>query len=138
MDRPARAGPGRDIHSADRIVLEWQNVRIGDEIRLAPQVALTVALVERGKSLVLRGGVPTGAASPPYDFTWAFVVNDKPDGTTRLVVRERYAYTRPWAQFLVEPVEAASFVMTQKMLRGIRDRVECPAAVSQEAGPDRS
>src|SRR6266581_5299442 len=43
---------GCDIHSADRIVLEWQDVRIGDEIRLAPQVALTVALLKRGKSLV--------------------------------------------------------------------------------------
>ena len=106
--------------------------------RLAPQVALAVALVERGRSLVLRGGVPMGATSPPYDFTWAFVVNDEPDGTTRLVVRERYAYTWPWAQFLVEPVEAVSFVMTQKMLRGIRDRAECSAALSQEAWPDQS
>jgi hypothetical protein len=129
---------GCDIHSADRVVLEWQDPGVGDQIRLAPQVALAVALVERGKSLVLRGGVPTGAASPPYDFTWAFVVNDEPDGTTRLVVRERYAYTRPWAQFLVEPVEAVSFVMTQKMLRGIRDRAECSAALSQEAWPDQS
>jgi hypothetical protein len=34
------------------------------------------------------------------------------------------AYTRPWARFLVEPAEAVSFVMSQKMLRGIRDRAE--------------
>jgi len=80
VDRPARAGPGRDIHSADRIVLEWQNVRIGDEIRLAPQVALTVALLERGKSLVLRGGVRMGNTLPPYDFTWAFALKDEPGG----------------------------------------------------------
>jgi hypothetical protein len=39
-------------------------------------------------------------------------------------VRERYAYTRRWAQLLVEPIEVASFVMTQKMLRGIRVRAE--------------
>ena len=115
---------GCDIHSADRIVLEWQDIRIGDEIRLAPQVALTVALLERGKSLVLRGGVPMGNTLPPYDFTWAFALKDEPGGVTRLLVRERYAYTRPWAQALVEPVEAVSFVMSQKMLRGIRDRAE--------------
>jgi hypothetical protein len=36
----------------------------------------------------------------------------------------RCAYTRPWARFLVEPVEAVSFVMSEKMLRGIRDRAE--------------
>jgi hypothetical protein len=115
---------GCDIHSADTIVPEWQDLRIGDQIRLAPQVALTVALLERGKSLVLRGGVPMRNTAPPYDFTWAFVLKDEPGGVTRLLVRERYAYTRPWARALVEPVEAVSFVMSQKMLRGIRDRAE--------------
>jgi hypothetical protein len=60
----------------------------------------------------------------PYDFTWAFVVEDRPDGSTRLVVRERYAYTRRWARLLVEPVAVVSFLMSQKMLRGIRDRAE--------------
>jgi hypothetical protein len=61
---------------------------------------------------------------PPYDFTWAWVLRDQPDGTTRLLLRERYRYTRPWARLLVEPVEAVSFVMSQKTLRGIRDRAE--------------
>ena len=113
---------GCDIHSANRIVREWQDVRIGDQIRLAPQVALTVAMLEQGRSLVLRGGVPMGNTPPPYDFTWAFVLKDEPGGMTRLLVRERYAYTRPWAGALVEPVGALSFVMSQKMLRGIRVR----------------
>ena len=115
---------GCDIHSADRIVPEWQQVGLGDQIRLAPQVALTVALVEQGKSLVLRGSVPMGDASPPYDFTWAFVLKDEPGEAARLLVRERYAFLRPSARILVEPVEAVSFVMSQKMLRGIRDRAE--------------
>jgi hypothetical protein len=65
-----------------------------------------------------------GTTAPPYDFTWAFVLRQQPDGTTRLLVRERYAYTRRWARLLVEPVELVSFVMTRKMLRGIRDRAE--------------
>jgi len=115
---------GCDIHSADRIVAEWQDIKIGDEIKLAPAVGLEVAGLEPGRSLVLRGGVPMGNTPPPYDFTWAWVLRDEPDGTARLLVRERYAYTRPWARFLVEPVEAVSFVMSQKMLRGIRDRAE--------------
>ncbi len=65
-----------------------------------------------------------GTVPPPYDTTWAFVVRERPDGTTRLLVRERYAYTKRWAGFLVEPVAAVAFVMTQRMLRGIRDRAE--------------
>jgi len=115
---------GCDIHSADRIVAEWQDIKIGDEIKLAPAVGLEVTALEPGRSLVLRGGVPMGNTPPPYDFTWAWVLRDEPGGTARLLVRERYAYTRPWARFLVEPVEAVSFVMTDKMLRGIRDRAE--------------
>jgi len=119
---------GCDIHSAARIVPEWQQIGVGDEVRLAPEVGLVVASLERGRSLVLRGGIPMGNIAPPYDFTWAFVLRDEPDGTTRLLVRERYAYTRPWARLLVEPAEAVSFLMSQKMLRGIKDRAERTAA----------
>jgi hypothetical protein len=113
-----------DIHSANRIVSEWQRIGAGDEVRFAPEVGLVVAAVERDRSLVLRGGIPLGDTAPPYDFTWAFALRDQPDGSTRLLVRERYAYKRQWARLLVEPTEAASFVMSQKMLRGIRDRAE--------------
>ena len=129
---------GCDIHSADRIVPEWQDVGVGDEVRLAPQVGLVVAMLERGRSLVLRGGIPMGNTAPPYDFTWAFVLRDEPDETTRLLVRERYAYTRPWARLIVEPAEAVSFVMSQKMLRGIKDRAERTAAPSLDPSPTRN
>ena len=87
-------------------------------------MGLAVALVEPGRALVLRGGVPMGATPPPYDFTWAFVLREQPEGTTRLLVRERYAYTQRWASWLVEPVAVVAFVMSQRMLRGIRDRAE--------------
>jgi hypothetical protein len=123
---------GCDIHSADQIAPGWQGLEVGDQISLAPQVALGVALLERGRSLVLRGGAPMGDTPPPYDFTWAFVLQEGLPGTTRLLVRERYAYTQPWARLLVEPVETVSFVMSQKMLRGIRDRAERPAAATWE------
>ena len=115
---------GCEIHSADRVVPEWQDLKVGDQVNLAPEVGLGVAGVEPGRALVLRGGVPMGTVPPPYDFTWAFVVREQPDGTTRLLVRERYAYTQRWAPWLVEPVAVVAFVMTQRMLRGIRDRAE--------------
>jgi hypothetical protein len=116
---------GCDMHSTDRIVEEWQDVRVGDRFRLHPDVALTVAHVQPGRALVVCGAIPLGEAiAPPFDFSWAFVLTERNDGTTRLLVRERYRYTRRWAPLLVEPVQAISFVMTQKMLRGIRDRSE--------------
>jgi hypothetical protein len=86
--------------------------------------------VEQGRSLVLRGGIPMGKRAAPYDFTWAFTLREEPDETTRLLVRERYMYTRAWARLIVEPTELLSFAMSQKMLRGIRDRAERTAAAS--------
>jgi hypothetical protein len=115
---------GCDIHSAGRVVPEWQSIVVGDAVRLHPEVGLVVAVVEPGRALVLRGGVPIGRIPPPYDFTWAFVLRDQADGTTRLVVRERYGYSRWWARLLVEPTELISFVMSQRMLRGVMERAE--------------
>jgi hypothetical protein len=115
---------GCDIHSAERVVPEWQSIDVGDAVHLHPEVGLIVAVVEPGRALVLRGGVPMGRTPPPYDFTWAFVLRDQADGTTRLVVRERYGYSRRWACLLVEPAELISFVMSQRMLRGIKQRAE--------------
>jgi hypothetical protein len=115
---------GCDIHSADRIVPEWQSIAVGDEVRLHPEIGLRVALLDSGVALVLRGGIPMGSVSPPYDFTWAFIVRAQGGGTTRLVVRERYEYTRWWSSLLVEPVQLVSFIMSQRMLRGIKQRAQ--------------
>ncbi len=122
---------GCDIHSAEEVVEAWQSPQVGDPVNLAPPVALTVAAVQPGHALVLQGAVPVAGAAPmPYDFVWAFVVVPGPDGASRLVVRERYAYRTRWAGPMVEAVEWVSFLMSQRMLRGIRDRAErvAPAA----------
>jgi hypothetical protein len=114
---------GFDIHSSDRVVPEWQEVKVGDEVRLAPKVGLKAVIVESGRALVLQGSLPI-ARRPPFESTWAFVLCKQPDGTTRLLSRERYGYKRWWAALVVEPTQAASFVMSRKMLLGIRDRAE--------------
>ena len=101
---------------------------VTDEVLLGPEFGYDVALLERGRSLVLRGGFPLVNVAAPYDATWAFVLRPETDQATRLLVRERYAYKRPWAPLIVEPTEALSFVMSQKMLRGIKARAERPIA----------
>ena len=123
---------GCDIHSAERIVPAWQSIDVGDEVNLHPEVGLIVAVVRPGRALVLRGGVPVGRTPAPYDFTWAFVLRDQADGKTRLVVRERYGYGRRWAALLVEATELISFVMSQRMLRGIKERAERAALSAPE------
>jgi hypothetical protein len=148
VDRPAGAGAGRVLQlrrprkpfrrqhpqrgSHRARVAERRGRRRG---QAAPEVGLVVARLERGRSLVLRGGVPTGHASPPYDFKWAYALRDGPDETTRLLVRERYAYSQPWARLLLEPVQVISFVMSRKMLRGIKERAERTAARHEISSP---
>lgn len=114
---------GLGIHSADRIEPAWQDLAVGDEVLLAPGAPLQVAVADPGRALVLRSP-QGGGPGAPYDFTWAFVLQAAPDRTTRLVVRERYAYRSGWSALVVEPVSLVSFVMSQRMLRGIRDRAE--------------
>ena len=75
-------------------------------------------------AVAVTGATTSPVGAPPYDFTWAFVLRRGRDGGTRLLVRERYGYTRRTAALLVEPVAVVSFLMTQKMLRGLRDRAE--------------
>ncbi|MGR2752050.1 SRPBCC family protein [Agromyces arachidis] len=121
---------GCDIRSADVLLPEARIRGVGETVRLHPQVALDVVAFAEDDHLVLRGGVgPDGRTEgAPYDFTWAFVLVDAPGDATRLVVRERYGYLEPWAAALVEPVQLVSFFMSERMLRGIRDRAEGVAA----------
>jgi hypothetical protein len=115
---------GCDIHSANAINPEWQHLEVGDAVRLAAELALTVAAAEAPRTLVLRGGVLPGALTAPYDFTWTFDLTAVSATTTRLVVRERYRYLTWWVGLVIEPVTVLSFLMSQRMLRGIRDRAE--------------
>ena len=42
---------GCDIHSADRVVPEWQDIKVGDQVKLHPEVGLGVAVVEQAARL---------------------------------------------------------------------------------------
>jgi hypothetical protein len=127
---------GCDVHSALQINPDWQRLDVGDAVRLAPEFALAVAVVKPPRTLVLQGGLLPGGAVAPYDFTWTFDLTPLAGGTTRLVVRERYAYRRLWTALMVEPLTLVSFLMSQRMLRGIRERTEqCARDYQMERQP---
>jgi hypothetical protein len=115
---------GCDIHSADTVNPDWQHLEVGDTVRLAPEFALTVAIIEAPRTLVLQGGFLPGLATAPYDFTWTFDLSPVSPTETRLLVRERYSYLQWWARLIIEPVSVISFVMSHRMLHGLRDRAE--------------
>jgi hypothetical protein len=124
-----------DIHSADRIHPEWQELRSGaDYVALDPQhvMKMTIAVLDVPHAFVLRTGAPGEPPQPPGDFfkgeiagTWAFVVRPLGDGS-RLLVRWRSAWRRTSASRLAAPLllEPLHFLMERGMLHGIKARAE--------------
>lgn len=127
---------GCQIQDPGTIEPAWQHVEVGDPFLLHPDVALEVAVVRPGEALVLRGVEETGTDRPVrYGYTWAFVLQDRPDGSSRLLVRERYlAEGGPGLRLAFEALTAISFVMTQKTLREIKRRVESARGYSGVVG----
>lgn len=123
---------GLGIHSADRIVPEWQHREVGDLVHADAKGSggWYVMDVRPNEALVLKvanvaAGRPVERTEPPWwEFLWTFALQPGPNGTTRLLVRERTAYGRRVTQLVMAPVGFVSFVMTRPMLRGIKDRAE--------------
>jgi hypothetical protein len=125
---------GLEIHSADRIVPEYQELRVGDTIPLAPDAfGLPVAILEPEQAMVLHGDtrLPGGAMPPlkPGEYlaaSWGFYLIGQADGATRLVERWRADYTPTVmnAVFYRAFLEPGAFLMQRKMLLGIKGRAE--------------
>ncbi|MFC6940655.1 hypothetical protein ACFQE8_11870 [Salinirubellus sp. GCM10025818] len=122
---PAENLVGLDIHNADRIVPEWQDLDVGDTVRLGradrfPDATLEVAAFDPEASLVLR--TPD---DPPW-WVWAFVLEPIDEATTRLLVRSRIRLPENPVVHVASLValDPVSSLMTYGMLRGIRRRAE--------------
>ncbi len=127
---------GLDIHSSDRVVSEWQQRSVGDLVyaNAAGTSGWYVVHVVPNEALVLKmADVPAGRPARRdgqlrWEFLWTFVLEDSGSGTSRLLVRERVAFASGVTQLLMAPFGFVSFVMTQKMLRGIKERAEATRA----------
>ncbi|MCX6498839.1 MAG: SRPBCC family protein [Arthrobacter sp.] len=137
---------GLGMHSADRILPEFQQLAVGDVIPLSPSGGIPVRRLEPGAVLALGGALNprTGlvteqaagdgrpAAGPRLEIGWTFVLQPVGAGGTRLLSRTRYDYSPLLLgiplRVLLEPVQ---FVMERRMLLGIRDRVERRQSSSQ-------
>lgn len=117
---------GCDIHSLDHIEPELQHLAPGDEIRMGREgyPFYRVASVEPERALVMQAGDPR--TKEPASGSWTFVLQERPDGTTRLISRQRVDYVPGVATFLLWRVftEPLSFVMEQRMLRTLKERAE--------------
>jgi hypothetical protein len=109
---------GLNMHSADRVLPEFQRPRIGDTIGYGPN-QMRVERVEPEHVLAWR--------SEDGNWVWTFVLEER-DGSTRLISRNRFRLPTLAARVGMIPMEPASLLMERKMLRGIKERAERLAA----------
>jgi hypothetical protein len=111
---------GFDIHTADRILPEFQELAIGDPICMSKDFCPSrVTVLEPERWLSWQAEDETGA--PVWTFTFGLFPVD--DSHTRLIVRESFdnAFMPPAAVFTLEIPDA---VMELKALDTVKNRAE--------------
>jgi hypothetical protein len=107
------------IVNADRIHEEWQNLRVGDEVKMCPNEPAPppyiVAQIHPNQALVL-GHQENGK----WVDLWQFVLTPQVDGSTRLILRTRTMMTGGFWNIIHPGV----YIMERGMLHGIKERAE--------------
>ena len=108
-----------DRPSATRILPEFQNLAVGDRIPLGRGPSWPVAVIEPNRALVLDmrnlGGI---------DWVWQFGLYQVDETQTRLVSRSRVRARTVWTRLLTYAIEPPGFLMTRRMLLGLKERAE--------------
>ena len=109
---------GLNMHSADRVLPDYQHPRVGDGFGFGPN-RMSFAVVEPERVLAIR--------SADGNWVWTFVLEEH-DGKTRLISRNRFRLPTLKDRIGMIPMEPGSLVMERKMLQGIKRRAERLAA----------
>jgi hypothetical protein len=110
---------GLDMHSADEILPQFQDLAVGDVLPLGPDgPGMRVEICRPGRTLVFRSA----------DGAWVWIFELRPDGGgTRLISRNRISppgagrLSRLAYDIVMAP---GSLVMERRMLLGIKERAE--------------
>jgi hypothetical protein len=109
---------GLDMHSADRVLPEFQDPQIGEGFGYGAN-RMSFAIIEPEQVLATR--------SADGNWVWTFVLEDR-GGATRLISRNRFRLPRLRDRIGMIPMEPGSLVMERAMLRGIKRRAEALVA----------
>jgi len=105
---------GLNMHSADRVLPEFQHPQAGDTIGYGSN-RMRLERVEPQHVLAWR--------SEDGNWVWSFVLAER-DGKTRLISRNRFRLPTLMARIGMVPMEPGSLLMERKMLLGIKQRAE--------------
>jgi len=117
-----------DRASADRVLPQYQHLSPGDTIPIGHGPAIPVRAVGPGQVLVL------GGTSDEFEWIWQFALHPLGGNRTRLVSRNsaRVPPSFGWRLFMWG-LKPAAFLMTRRMLLGIKQRAERLEAESSMA-----
>jgi hypothetical protein len=113
-----------DRPSATRILPEFQHLAVGDRIPLGRGPSWPVAALEPNHALVLDMRNMGG-----FDWVWQFGLYSIDDKRTQLVSRSRVRTQTAWARLATYAIEPAGFIMTRRMLLGLKQRAEAMRAM---------
>jgi hypothetical protein len=120
-----------DGPSAERILPKCQRLDAGDVIPIGRGPGFPVAAIEPRRTLVL------GGAADGVSWTWELALYPVDERRTRLISRNRADMPATIGSALFRLVlEPAAFIMTRKMLLGIRRRAEALSAERPEVASD--
>jgi hypothetical protein len=112
-----------DRPSATRILPEFQSLAVGDTIPMGQGPSWPVAVVEPRRALVLDMRNLSNV-----DWVWQFGLYPIDQTRTQFVSRSCVRAQNIWARLLTYVIEPAGFVMTRRMLLGIKQRAEALAS----------
>ena len=114
----------------DRLLPEWQHLNVGDEIPIGRAGGFPIAAVDPERALVLAGEAD-GVA-----WVWQFGLYPIDADTTQLVSRNAVRAPRTAGSWLfLRVIEPAAFLMTRRMLLGLKERAEALATTSRARSP---
>lgn len=116
---------GLKVENADRVHPEWQDTQPGDFMRytpldypIAPGPGMWVEAMEPGRALVTCNGLEDGRPETCTS-SITYVLQQQADGTTRLIVRDRFVGGGPAKLW-----QAIPFIMERGQLLGLRHVIE--------------
>jgi hypothetical protein len=122
-----------DRPSATRILPEFQHLAVGDTIPLGRGPSWPVAVIEPNRALVLDMRNLGG-----FDWVWQFGLYPIDENHTQLVSRSRVRTQTTWARLATYAIEPAGFLMTRRMLLGLKQRAEgLRASLAETRGDQR-
>jgi len=118
-----------DRPSANRILPEFQQLSVGDEIPVGRGGGFPVTAIEPCRALVL-GGKGDG-----FQWVWQFGLYPLDEKRTRLVSRNSVRVPGTLGTWLfMRVIEPAAFLMTRRMLLGLTRRAEALAVADKASG----